>query len=451
MSRSLSPIFRTQTVFTLVLGILAVAGWWSLRQYVTPTPKHLPVALVVSGDTNGWIVPCGCTSNQSGGLLRRGSYVRELGSKATVILADAGGAPGGTAAYDRVKFEAILKGEVQMGIAAHNIGGPEAALGADVLRQMAQRTNIPFVSANVRDAHGGLVGEPIRMVAVGPNRVAITGVVSQKYSKPGLRIDQPRSALLSALAAFNEKYDWLIVLAYLPEEELQQFASQVPEVDAVVGGPTGQAIAPRQVGPTTLAAATKKGKFLVQLDLPTAGRPSPITGQVVEMNPRFPDDPRQSANLQDYLAELKRLDLPAQQTSFFHPLPEKAAERYRLAGSHACASCHGDECKLWSGTRHSKAWESLETKSFQVDSYCQQCHTTGFGLPGGFVSAGKSHDRISVGCESCHGPSLEHTRKTSVKPPFDARDRCSVCHDVENSPTFDYATYWPRVRHGTPP
>ena len=78
--------------------------------------------LVVSGDTAGWITPCGCASNQSGGLLRRGTYLANLGKTADVILADAGGAAGGTSDYHKVKFEAILAGERRMGLAAHNIG-----------------------------------------------------------------------------------------------------------------------------------------------------------------------------------------------------------------------------------------------------------------------------------------------------------------------------------------
>src|SRR5437763_11660869 len=104
----------------------AVACWW-LWPPAAPAP---PVILLVSGDTAGWIVPCGCTSNQSGGLPRRGSYVRRLREQADVLVVDAGGAPGGTSAYHKLKFEAILRGEMALGLVAHNVGGPEAALGA---------------------------------------------------------------------------------------------------------------------------------------------------------------------------------------------------------------------------------------------------------------------------------------------------------------------------------
>lgn len=448
MNSLFPPALRTQTLRVVVLGVLAAAGWWSWRSSTAIPARSRTLSLIVSGDTSGWIVPCGCTSNQSGGLLRRGTYVRSLGGEATVLLADAGGAPGGASAYDRVKFEAILKGEALMGLAAHNLGGPEVALGAEFLRDVARRTNISFVSANVRDARSALIAPPVRVVEVGQHRVALAGVVSPQYTRTGLKIDDPRSALLSALSTLKEKYDWLVVLAYLPEDELQQFAAQVPEIDAVIGGPTGQAIAPRAVGPVTLAAATKKGKFLVRLDFAGGGQRA-ITGQVVEMDSRFSDDPQQSANVQSYLAELKRLDLPVQQTSFFHPLPEQVAEIYRIAGSDACISCHDADCELWRGSKHAHAWTSLTKRAFEVDAYCQQCHTTGFGLPGGFASVGRSVDRTSVGCESCHGPSWEHTRKPGIKPPFDPHDRCSTCHDIENSPAFEYVKYWPRIRHGT--
>src|SRR3954447_12924594 len=116
----------------LVLGGLALFTLADWHWDTVPTR----LTLLVSGDTAGWIVPCGCTANQSGGLPRRGSYVESLHASAAVILADAGGAPGGTSDYHRVKFEAILRGEGGMGLVAHNLGGPEAALGADYLRRV---------------------------------------------------------------------------------------------------------------------------------------------------------------------------------------------------------------------------------------------------------------------------------------------------------------------------
>jgi len=92
--------------------------------------------------------------------------------------------------------------------------------------------------------------------------------------------------------------------------------------------------------------------------------------------------------------------------------------------------------------------ETLRQKGFHVDPYCQSCHTTGYGLPGGFEKLSTSAARFDVGCENCHGPSAAHVKDPKRHTPWIASDQCTRCHDHENSPRFDYAAYWPRVAHG---
>ena len=43
-----------------------------------------------------------------------------------------------------------------------------------------------------------------------------------------------------------------------------------------------------------------------------------------------------------------------------------------------------------------------------------------------------------------------HVENPQVRTAFIARDQCLGCHDRENSPTFDYDTYWARINHGAP-
>src|SRR3989442_11936309 len=161
-----SPWARWVIALACVLLLLASVAWRMWPRAVgkaSGTPAR-PIHLLVAGDTAGWIIPCGCTSNQSGGLLRRGTFVQQVRERAELIVIDAGGAPAGTAPYQRLKFEAILQGERAMGVAAHNIGGPEAALGVDYLRDVVRRLEVPLVSANLRDATGVLVAAALRTV-----------------------------------------------------------------------------------------------------------------------------------------------------------------------------------------------------------------------------------------------------------------------------------------------
>jgi len=412
-----------------------------------------PAFVVVTGDTAGWIVPCGCATNQSGGLPRRGTLIRELRQRGDVLLLDAGGVAAGANEYQRAKFEAILAGTLRMGLAAQNIGAEEAAFGADYLRDVARRLSVPFVSANVRDADGRPIAPPIRVLKLAGRRIAVTGVLAQRADGrsntiAGLQIDAPRESVLRALAENKQRYDALIVLAYLPEAELRELAGGLPEADAVVGGPTGQSLLPRQLGPTLLASATNKGKFVVQLQARFEDSRARWSGKTVELSESFADDQAQQENVRTYLAELKRRDFAAEQTGLTAPLPASLPADFAVAGTPACRECHAPEYAVWEHVDHAHAWRSLLERGYEVDPDCQQCHTTGYGLPGGFVSAERSADRTSAGCENCHGPSLAHVRDPQVRTPFQPRDQCVRCHDLENSPQFDFAVYWPRIQHG---
>ena len=402
--------------------------------------------LVSSGDTAGWLMPCGCTANQSGGLLRRATYLDGLRKNAQVVYVDVGGAASGTSDYHKVKFEAILAGEKLMGVAAHNLGRSELAFGPAYLRDVGQRSGVLLISANALDAQSG---EPLgltnRIVEMNGKRVALVGVVSPKFAAEGIRVTDPRQAVLSAVKEIKEPYQSLVVLAYLPDDELPALAAALPEADVVLGGPTGQAMTPRKVGPTLLAAATNKGKFLIELQNAAGGG----DGKVTEMGPQLADDPQQKANLNAYLLELEKHNFTAKESGFAPPLPPNAPASYRIAGSESCLSCHKNDHESWTHTKHAHAWEVLEQKKMQVDPYCMQCHTTGFGLPGGFESRTTSAQLVGVGCESCHGPSQAHVEKpNAARTTFAAADQCVRCHDHENSPTFAYGSYWSKIVHG---
>ena len=151
------------------------------------------MALIVSGDTAGWIMPCGCTANQSGGLSRGATHVSRARADHAVVLVDAGGAPGGTSPYERLKFEAILAGEREMGIAAHNLGGAEAALGPEYLREIKKKLDFPLLSTNLHDSSGAAVAATSLAVrAAGSEmRILLLGVVSPRLLHGELKAGEP--------------------------------------------------------------------------------------------------------------------------------------------------------------------------------------------------------------------------------------------------------------------
>ncbi len=136
-------------------------------------------------------------------------------------------------------------------------------------------------------------------------------------------------------------------------------------------------------------------------------------------------------------------------------------------GSDACKSCHPAEFATFEKSPHAHSLQSLETRSKAGDASCLQCHTTAFGLPGGFpksaASDAKAHpDLARVGCESCHGPGEAHIapdakRIGTIISLGDKCDSCVIlqicggCHDDDNDPGFAFEVLdkIERQRHGT--
>lgn len=421
--------------------LLLIAGAWALAPWRAGRRK--PLLVIASGDTQGWLTPCGCTSNQSGGLPRRGSFLLQRAQQHDVIYVDAGGAIDGDSPYHVEKFKAILRGERLAGGVAHNIGAAEIKLGIRTLRDIETATGVCFVSCNATDAATQVrLGTELQVITRQGRRIGITGVVSPGMATATTLVQPPRDALLRLVrGGGTEKYDVLMVLAYLPETELEELVAAVPEVHIFLGGPTGQSLAPRKVGAATVAAATRQGKFMVEIPLDQAGG-----GAVTELSAVWPDDPRQIQNVARFRAELGARDFPATQAGLVRA---SAAPGVGYVGSAACGMCHGEEFTAWSRSGHGHAWESLTRKGAQVDPACQVCHTTGYGQNAGFVSAKQSPARVNVGCEDCHGPGAAHVKNAKQRPAYLASGQCIRCHDAENSPHFAYAKYWEKIKHGS--
>jgi hypothetical protein len=409
--------------------------------------KEKSLSVLVSGDTAGWITPCGCASNQSGGLARRATLIAECGDAEQILYLDAGGSAAGTSEYQQLKLESILRGLQAIGLAAHNIGAAESALSPAQLAALAEKTGVTWLSANLKPAKGAPPADHVLFERNGV-RIAVTGVIDPTLvTNDSWIAREPVSAILEALS--RAQADVTIVLAYFEEAGLRSLAESLPEVDFVVGGPTGQAMKPVKIGPVTILSATNKGKYLARIELSPGDGEHLLTKEIgpVEVLSDLAEDASQTANLRQYYAALAKRDFTVAEAGLYSNV-DRGATDYRVAGSQTCAACHADDDRAWHASKHSHAWKVLVAKGAHVDPFCQQCHTTGYGHEGGFVSVSQSPQLVHVGCENCHGPSSAHVADPKIKTPFLARERCIECHDHENSPNFVYDEYWPKIHHG---
>lgn len=90
----------------------------------------------------------------------------------------------------------------------------------------------------------------------------------------------------------------------------------------------------------------------------------------------------------------------------------------RFVGPGKCKECHEKQYASWKKTRMANSFNVLrpgekaqEKRTAGLDpdmdythyETCLPCHTTGYGLVGGFVSIEKTPDMAGVTCEACHG------------------------------------------------
>ena len=433
----------------LMLGMGLVAGC-SRRSDdgSSAEPPKGNVAVIASCDTQGWIEPCGCASGQSGGLARRATLARQLATDADALLVSVGGATSGTKPYDVEKLRAIVAGESAMGYAVHNIGPEELFIGID---RIGGASDLVFVSTNTfqPDNHSA---KPSVVVRRAGWRILVLGVIQPELAA-GALVDEPDTAILKELEARQGQYDAAIVLAYMDETAIRELSEKLPEVDVVIGGKTNQSMAPQKMGQTLLTAVSNKGKFIARVSgTPVSDSRLAWQADLHEVSSELEEDAAQLQNLKSFRTSLGNFDFSAQETSFVPMrLNEGAESAASFAGSESCTSCHDQDQEVWIHSAHAHAWKTLEEVGAHVDSSCQRCHTTGFGLTGGFTNRAMSMDRIEVGCESCHGPSSAHVEDETMPTPWQASQSCVVCHDKENSPHFEYDSYWQQVIHGPTP
>ncbi|MFP6768775.1 MAG: cytochrome c family protein, partial [Planctomycetaceae bacterium] len=155
-------------------------------------------------------------------------------------------------------------------------------------------------------------------------------------------------------------------------------------------------------------------------------------------------------------------------------LPITVVDGREFVGAERCRECHTKPMAQWKQTGHARAFESLARgrtgqehnwipRTF--DPECLSCHVTGWHpqdvLPykSGYVDRGSSAHLLGNQCENCHGAGSRHVALVEadrieeslpdVRVTLEKARRitCIGCHDLDNSPKFDFDSYWPQVAH----
>ena len=327
-----------------------------------------------------------------------------------------------------------------------------------------------LISANIQpldDQHRSPVPYVIREIALkrgNPGQKLRIGIVGFTEGKPtsqteyqdvyaGYRVNDPFETAKKVLPELKQKSDFIIALAYMSLDRAQRLATENPEIDTIIGArQTSTMDEPQHFNRASITYAHNQTKYLGELRVYVKGDGS-IENQLnryVALDSVIPDDTgaeevvtaahTEFTNQQNQAAQAS-LEAPPIKTS-----PLLAADSSYIGGE-TCAGCHQKEHEVWLTTRHAHAMATLEKKSEQFDNECVRCHVVGFQR-GGFQTLYSTPQFANVQCEECHGPGRQHAGNPGKGYGFVATPvGCMQCHKEPNDPDFNFATYWPKIKH----
>jgi len=422
-----------------------------------------------------------------GGLARRVSYIKAFKHRSNLEVPALSVDAGNLFTDDRfdsgqlptevmTKNRWVVKAYGDFKLDAANLTTSDLPYLSEVLKKEGYEGRVgeyPFIkrliSANILpldDAHlapAPYVIREIRLTRGAPEKTIRVGIVGFTEARPkdplqtdpvyaSYRIDDPLEAARRVLPELKSKVDFIVALAYMPQEKAQQLATENPEVDTIIGA--------RQVNNqgevqhfnrATIAYAYNETKYLGELRMYVNGDGS-VQNQVnrfIALDSVIPDDQKALEVVTTAHSEFtNEQNQGAQQIlSKSQPPALLAATNADYVGAESCAGCHAREYAVWQQSRHAHAMATLEKKNQQFDNECVGCHVVGFEK-GGFQSLVTTPQLANVQCESCHGPAREHIRKPAkgfgvMETPVG----CVQCHTQPNSPDFNFASYWAQVAH----
>ena len=421
------------------------------------------IVVWLSADTRGYLEPCGCRRDQAGGLPARMTLVT-ADRTPNRLLHDAGNITNGGRSYELLKFDYLLRGMAAMGYDAVNLGKREVNLDRDTLLGKIAASKLPFVSCNVLDKQSGRpLCAPFIVKTAGGTRFGIVGVVQAEGDDlgPGIAVRPPIEALTEQLPALKTQCDFIVVLAFAPAETLHEIAAKFPEVGAVLGGDVPQSSAKAEtVNRAVLFSVTEKGKVIGRLTFHPTGSDPPLTlltSEAIKTADTIAPAPAMTALIREYKNVLRDRNLELANEEGLDPINAQTTTADLYAGEQACASCHASAHRIVLASAHAHAYRTLAQKGSEFDPECLRCHTVGYGAKDGFISLKTTPKFADVQCESCHGRGAAHIAavqagKTGRAATANLRavtpNSCVRCHDTENSASFLYTSFWPKIKHG---
>lgn len=416
----------------LIPSLLAVIG---LAGGIASFTANQEQVLILTGDTRGYLAPCGCTEPMIGGLRRRAAAIRSLSEPGRTTILDNGAFVNGIGRQDQIKAETVAQILAQVGVDAINVAPEDARLGSGYLSQVGSLAGGKLTSLSIADPAAHSVTDLIEdgPFLIGGASSAATSLAAPLGAAP-VRIRDAVKTLADAAASSGKA---AVLMLQGTHEDAVSLAREFPSLALIQYSSSGTPPSSLEtVGQTALVTSGDHGKYVIRIGF-ADGK---FQGyRATPLGPEWKNDPDASRIYDTYLKRVREEKL-------LDKLPRKPTASY--AGSWSCMPCHEQATKVWKGSHHRLALETLIREKHDADPDCVSCHVVALSSTKGFVSKARTPALAGVGCESCHGPAHAHASSPKlVKMPRITQKSCVGCHNPENSPNFRFDVYWKQIKH----
>lgn len=371
------------------------------------TADAVDLNILYSGSLEGELEPCGCSPKTDfGGLARFAGWLQKNGDGLKpYLLVDAGNFTDRDTPQGRLKAEAMATSFALIGYDAVALMKNEEGFPEDFLLPLLKGHGVHYISG--RDQ----------------------GNRSLTLQREGIRIhlgtdlSAPEDGSINILLTGNTADD----------------AFQAEGWNIIISSSGDVREEPALSGSTLIVAGYPRGKKLGILTLKLDE-----TGRVLGVSHRwemFGAGTEERTDVRDVLHEYDRKVAELMKAAVRPP----SGKTY--LGIKTCDECHQPFVEIWEKTRHADALAGLQRVGKVSDPECLICHTVGYGEDGGFFSAESTPELADVQCEACHGPDRAHLDdfERPLRPVTEAA--CRKCHTKENSPDFEFQSYWQKIVH----
>ncbi len=398
---------------------------WTATWVMAQTP------IVFTGNTQSYLEPCGCVKGMLGGIARR----PQAFPKGAHILVDSGNFTEIRDELDRLRNEFYAQSFAKMGYQVVGLGSSEATQPASWLMSLPGKEL--YVSGNLKPKEK----QDFFPASKKLGEYVFTSLLPAEELHADFTVEDPADFLKSLKAEGK-----LVLFSSLPPEELASVVAKYKDRIALVIANRARGDFARLAG-VPVAYPGDKGKIVRTYDFAARKLKSQPVEEGFEANQEL------EKVVSDYfqaVAQSPDLQKVVRRHYENDPLEKEVlAGTNKFIGSESCKACHSEQFEQYETTRHAHAFDTLLQKKRDHVPDCVQCHSIGFGYDSGYEIVSRQKHLQDVGCESCHGPGLEHFRNPKKDNIYRevSEARCQACHDAENSPNFNYQAYLPMVNH----